>query len=135
MTSGRHAADFAERLRELKSRTDRSYGSLARRLGMNTSTLHRYCAGEAVPQDFAPVERLAGFCGASSAERLELHRLWLLAVEERQGRQERGRKGHHHHLVCRICGKAVEVEGPAVEKWAEAIAAEHGYVSVAHTVE
>ena len=42
---------------------------------------------------------------------------------------------HHHHLVCRVCGKAVEVEGPAVEKWAEAIAAEHGYVSVAHTVE
>ena len=34
---------------------------------------------------------------------------------------------HHHHLVCRVCGKAVEVEGPAVEKWAEAIAAEHGY--------
>ncbi|MGC5035158.1 MULTISPECIES: Fur family transcriptional regulator [unclassified Streptomyces] len=42
---------------------------------------------------------------------------------------------HHHHLVCRGCGKAVEVEGPAVEKWAEAIAAEHGYVNVAHTVE
>ncbi|WP_407705557.1 helix-turn-helix domain-containing protein [Streptomyces niveiscabiei] len=93
MTSGQHAADFAERLRDLKSRTDRSYGSLARRLGMNTSTLHRYCAGEAVPQDFAPVERLAGFCGATPEERLELHRLWLLAVQERQGRQERGRKG------------------------------------------
>ncbi|MGW1026996.1 Fur family transcriptional regulator [Streptomyces sp. NPDC002577] len=42
---------------------------------------------------------------------------------------------HHHHLVCRACGKAVEVEGPAVEKWAEAIASEHGYVNVAHTVE
>jgi Fur family ferric uptake transcriptional regulator len=42
---------------------------------------------------------------------------------------------HHHHLVCRVCGKAVEVEGPAVEKWAEAIAAEHGFVNVAHTVE
>lgn len=42
---------------------------------------------------------------------------------------------HHHHLVCRVCGKAVEVEGPAVEKWAEAIAVEHGYVNVAHTVE
>ncbi|MFE6846291.1 Fur family transcriptional regulator [Streptomyces sp. NPDC057686] len=42
---------------------------------------------------------------------------------------------HHHHLVCRKCGKAVEVEGPAVEKWAESIAAEHGYVNVAHTVE
>ncbi|MHC5902305.1 helix-turn-helix domain-containing protein [Streptomyces sp. S6] len=89
MTSGQHAAHFAARLRELKSRTDRSYGSLARRLGMNTSTLHRYCAGDAVPQDFAPVERLAGFCGATPEERLELHRLWLLAVQERQGR---GRK-------------------------------------------
>lgn len=43
--------------------------------------------------------------------------------------------GHHHHLVCRVCGKAVEVEGPAVEKWAEAIAAQHGYENVAHTVE
>ncbi|PNG97279.1 Zinc uptake regulation protein [Streptomyces malaysiensis] len=42
---------------------------------------------------------------------------------------------HHHHLVCRACGKAVEVEGPAVEKWAEAIAAEHGFVDVAHTIE
>ncbi|MGW8485326.1 Fur family transcriptional regulator [Streptomyces sp. NPDC055886] len=42
---------------------------------------------------------------------------------------------HHHHLVCRLCGKAVEVEGPAVEQWAEMIAAQHGYVNVAHTVE
>ncbi|NED92898.1 transcriptional repressor [Streptomyces sp. SID11233] len=42
---------------------------------------------------------------------------------------------HHHHLVCRMCGKAVEVEGPAVEQWAETIAAQHGYVNVAHTVE
>ncbi|KOU50256.1 transcriptional repressor [Streptomyces californicus] len=42
---------------------------------------------------------------------------------------------HHHHLVCRLCGKAVEVEGPAVEQWAESIAAQHGYVNVAHTVE
>ena len=41
---------------------------------------------------------------------------------------------HHHHLVCRLCGKAVEVEGPAVEQWAEMIAAQHGYVNVAHTV-
>ena len=42
---------------------------------------------------------------------------------------------HHHHLVCRVCGKAVEVEGPAVEQWAETIAAQHGFVNVAHTVE
>ncbi|AUH43080.1 MULTISPECIES: Fur family transcriptional regulator [unclassified Streptomyces] len=42
---------------------------------------------------------------------------------------------HHHHLVCRVCGKAVEVDGPAVERWAESIASEHGFVDVAHTVE
>ncbi|MFV0129988.1 Fur family transcriptional regulator [Streptomyces sp. HMX112] len=42
---------------------------------------------------------------------------------------------HHHHLVCRVCGKAVEVEGPAVEQWADAIAEQHGFVNVAHTVE
>lgn len=42
---------------------------------------------------------------------------------------------HHHHLVCRSCGKAVEVAGPAVERWAEAVAQEHGYVDVGHTVE
>ena len=77
-------AEFAALLRELKERTDRSYGSLARRLGMNTSTLHRYCAGDAVPLDFAPVERFAALCGATSEQRLELHRRWLLAVEARR---------------------------------------------------
>ena len=43
--------------------------------------------------------------------------------------------GHHHHLVCRICGRAVEVEGPAVERWADKVAAEHGFTDVSHTVE
>ncbi|MEU7423644.1 helix-turn-helix transcriptional regulator [Streptomyces sp. NPDC040750] len=76
--------EFAAQLRELKTRTGRSYGSLARRVGMNTSTLHRYCAGEAVPQDFAPVERLAAFCGATREERLDLHRRWLHALTARQ---------------------------------------------------
>jgi Fur family transcriptional regulator, ferric uptake regulator len=42
---------------------------------------------------------------------------------------------HHHHLVCRRCGKAVEVEGPAVERWAESVATEHGFEDVGHTVE
>ncbi|MFD1670313.1 helix-turn-helix domain-containing protein, partial [Streptomyces calvus] len=83
--AAQHEVDeFAALLREFKERTDRSYGSLARRLGMNTSTLHRYCAGEAVPVDFAPVERFAALCGASGQERLELHRRWLRAVAARR---------------------------------------------------
>ncbi|WP_217207262.1 helix-turn-helix transcriptional regulator [Streptomyces sp. AC550_RSS872] len=76
--------EFAASLRRLKDRTDRSYGQLARRLNMNTSTLHRYCAGDAVPLDFAPVERFAALCEATPRERLELHRLWILAVAARQ---------------------------------------------------
>ncbi|WP_326837611.1 Fur family transcriptional regulator [Amycolatopsis rhabdoformis] len=42
---------------------------------------------------------------------------------------------HHHHLVCRVCGRTVEVEGPAVERWAEKIASEHGFSDINHTVE
>lgn len=42
---------------------------------------------------------------------------------------------HHHHLVCRSCGRTIEVEGPAVERWAERIAAEHGFSQISHTVE
>ncbi|WP_329468873.1 helix-turn-helix domain-containing protein [Streptomyces sp. NBC_01723] len=80
---GGEVARFAAQLRALKERTDRSYGSLARRLGMNTSTLHRYCAGDAVPLGFAPVERFAALCGATPEQRLELHRCWLLAVAAR----------------------------------------------------
>jgi len=75
---------FAELLARLKARTDRSYAALARRLDMNASTLHRYCAGEAVPLDFAVVERFAVLCRASPQERVELHRLWILAVAERR---------------------------------------------------
>ncbi|HEY2221984.1 Fur family transcriptional regulator [Actinomycetospora sp.] len=42
---------------------------------------------------------------------------------------------HHHHLVCRSCGRTVEVEGPAVEHWADKVAAEHGFAEIDHTVE
>jgi Fur family transcriptional regulator, ferric uptake regulator len=42
---------------------------------------------------------------------------------------------HHHHLVCRNCGRTVEVEGPAVEKWAERVASENGFSEISHTVE
>ncbi|WP_433680001.1 Fur family transcriptional regulator [Nocardia sp. CA-119907] len=43
--------------------------------------------------------------------------------------------GHHHHLVCRHCGRTVEVEGPTVEAWAETIAGEYGFTEVSHTME
>ena len=42
---------------------------------------------------------------------------------------------HHHHLVCRSCGRTVEVEGPTVERWADAVSAAHGFRDVTHTLE
>lgn len=44
-------------------------------------------------------------------------------------------QSHHHHLVCRHCGRTVEIAGPAVERWASAKAQEHDYADVSHTVE
>ncbi len=42
---------------------------------------------------------------------------------------------HHHHLLCRECGRTVEVDGPAVEVWAATVAADHAFRDVRHTVE
>ncbi|HEV2928489.1 MAG TPA: Fur family transcriptional regulator [Propionibacteriaceae bacterium] len=43
--------------------------------------------------------------------------------------------GHHHHLVCRSCGRTVEVSGPAVETWANAVAEQHSFRDVSHDLE
>ncbi|MFF2998849.1 helix-turn-helix domain-containing protein [Streptomyces sp. NPDC057950] len=71
--------EFAGLLRELKERSGLSYGALAKRLHVSTSTLHRYVNGDAVPTDYAPVERLARACRATPAELVDLHRRWVLA--------------------------------------------------------
>ncbi|WP_329532952.1 helix-turn-helix domain-containing protein [Streptomyces sp. NBC_01450] len=71
--------EFAGLLRELKERSGLSYGVLAKRLHMSTSTLHRYVNGDAIPTDYAPVERLARVCGATPEELVELHRRWIRA--------------------------------------------------------
>ncbi len=43
--------------------------------------------------------------------------------------------GHHHHLVCRVCGRTVEVAERSVEAWAERVGAEHGFRDITHLVE
>jgi Fur family ferric uptake transcriptional regulator len=42
---------------------------------------------------------------------------------------------HHHHLVCRSCGRTVELDAAAVERWARRIGEEHGFTDVDHVVE
>lgn len=78
------AEHFAALLKELKDRSGRSYGVLAGRLHVSTSTLHRYCNGDAVPNEFTPVERFARLCGASGDELVEVHRRWIVADAARR---------------------------------------------------
>ncbi|WP_299051666.1 Fur family transcriptional regulator [uncultured Nocardioides sp.] len=59
----------------------------------------------------------------------------MLRTEDGEAIYRRCSGTHHHHLVCRSCGRTVEVEGPAVERWTTAVATEHGFVDVAHTLE
>lgn len=42
---------------------------------------------------------------------------------------------HHHHLRCRECGAAEDIDIPTFEDWAAEIAARHGYARIEHTVE
>jgi hypothetical protein len=71
--------EFTELLGRLKERSGLSYGVLGKRLHMSASTLHRYVNGDAVPTDYAPVERFARVCRATPEELVELHRRWILA--------------------------------------------------------
>ncbi|MGW3009240.1 helix-turn-helix domain-containing protein [Streptomyces sp. NPDC001219] len=103
--AGGDADAFAELLRGFKERSGLSYGTLAKRLHMSTSTLHRYCNGSAVPVDYAPVERLARVCRASPEELVELHRRWILADAARR------RKGPD--AAPRGAGAGASAEAPA----------------------
>ncbi|MFC8147414.1 helix-turn-helix domain-containing protein [Streptomyces paradoxus] len=110
MSEGTAAADFAARLGELKERSGLSYGVLAKRLHMSTSTLHRYCNGDAVPTDYAPVERLARLCKASPGELVELHRRWVLADA---GRVRKGSGGTGGGATAESGSSGVASQEPA----------------------
>lgn len=59
----------------------------------------------------------------------------VLRTEDGEAIYRRCSETHHHHLVCRRCGATVEVAGPTVEKWTTAIAAQHGFSEVSHSLE
>ncbi|MDO5495630.1 MAG: Fur family transcriptional regulator [bacterium] len=42
---------------------------------------------------------------------------------------------HHHHLVCRECGRTVELSGENIERWAAGLGAETGFTEIDHTLE
>nr|WP_272951822.1 helix-turn-helix domain-containing protein [Streptomyces xinghaiensis] len=84
MTACGETERFAAFLRSLKDRSGMSYEALARKSGMSGSSLHRYCRGTSVPQDYGSLHRLAVACGAAPDELRTLHRLWALADAARE---------------------------------------------------
>ena len=42
---------------------------------------------------------------------------------------------HHHHLICRSCGRAVEIEAREVEAWAQRTASANGFTQAEHVVD
>lgn len=59
----------------------------------------------------------------------------VLRIDTGESVYRRCSSGHHHHLVCRLCGYTVEVEGADVEKWSQNVAEDNGFSDVSHTVE
>jgi hypothetical protein len=76
--------EFARLVRAMKARDGRSYEALGRRLSVSASTLHRYCSGATVPEEFAVVDRLALLCGADEEERRALEVAWSRADRTRR---------------------------------------------------
>ena len=105
----------------------------------------------------AALDRLTGFCSAQQihaalrerGEKVGLTTVYRhLQVLSETGRIDAIRDSsgetlyrrcqtgtHHHHLTCRFCGRSVEVEGSAVERWADEVARKAGFTEVGHTVE
>ncbi|MGQ4332772.1 helix-turn-helix domain-containing protein [Streptomyces hayashii] len=108
MRDAETAAGLGEMLRSLKERAGLSYGALAGRLHLSTSTLHRYCTGDSVPAEFAPVERFGRICRADPEELLELHRRWAVTDEARRGRGTSPAEG----AVAPVLAPGPAVQGP-----------------------
>ncbi|GAA2633543.1 helix-turn-helix domain-containing protein [Streptomyces vastus] len=98
--------EFSELLGRLKERSGLSYGVLGKRLHTSASTLHRYVNGDAVPTDYAPVERFARVCKATPEELVELHRRWVLADARR--RQKAGGVAAEEERQARTADVAAE---------------------------
>lgn len=42
---------------------------------------------------------------------------------------------HHHHIVCRECGRTIEIEIPGLEQWIDKAAKQLKYQDIAHELE
>lgn len=62
--------------------------------------------------------------GAADTVRMDGQQLFRLCGDD----------AHHHHLVCRKCGKTIEIDPPS-ESWLRKVADGHGFTVESHTLE
>lgn len=86
---------------------------------ISAQDLHRRLEDEGSKIGLATVYRQLNAladAGAADTIRLDGQQLFRLCGDD----------GHHHHLVCRRCGKTVEIDPPS-EAWLRKVADGHGF--------
>jgi len=69
------------------------------------------------------------------AQMAEQDEVDCIRTPDGQSAYRRCSTGHHHHLICRECGRTVEITPPRFEAWASQIATEHGFTQIDHELE
>ena len=59
----------------------------------------------------------------------------VLASEDGESKYRLCSTSHHHHLICRNCGKTVEFDLAGFETAAALLAREHGFGELTHSIE
>jgi Fur family transcriptional regulator, ferric uptake regulator len=96
---------------------------------VSAQSLHAALRGENTGIGLATVYRaLAGLAAQGDADQLQ-------SPEGESLYRACASPGHHHHLICRSCGRAVEIEADDVEEWAQRTAAQHGFTQAEHVVD
>lgn len=91
---------------------------------ISAQDLHRRLEDEGSKIGLATVYRQLNAladAGAADTIRLDGQQLFRLCGDD----------GHHHHLVCRRCGKTVEIDPPS-EAWLRKVADGHGFTVDPH---
>ena len=69
------------------------------------------------------------------AQMAEAGEVDCIRTPDGQSAYRRCSSGHHHHLICRYCGRAVEITPTSFETWANQVAAENGFTQIDHELE
>ncbi len=59
----------------------------------------------------------------------------VLRTEDGEALYRKCSSHHHHHLICRECGRTIEIQDPGLGSWTEQVGARHGFRDVSHTLE